>query len=334
MRRTTAIIDSELLELAWRQDAVVAARQLIDLGVRGHGLSARRDRGILHQVMPRIYSVGVAPEDLSRRGWEMVAQLRPRSGPVVLSHTSAASRLGLWDREPKDAPVHVLSEGRACTLTPPASPYAIVTHRSRSLPSSDAFRDGESSVSTACRTCLDLGQTHRPLQIASIIREGIHRRVLDVEELRSRLAQRRAAPGSAAVAAALAWFDRGSAGTRSRSEDELDLLIERAGLPAPLVNVRNATGMPGVEADFVWVHPKLIVELDGGHHDLPGARSFDAMRDESLRAVGWTVLRFHYLDVWQRPWDVIAAIHRALGHCSVTPGARMLPECVGGIRTG
>jgi very-short-patch-repair endonuclease len=48
--------------------------------------------------------------------------------------------------------------------------------------------------------------------------------------------------------------------------------------------------------DFVCLEAKLIVEIDGGVHDLPGRREKDAIRQRWLEGEGYRVLRFSDMD--------------------------------------
>ena len=62
--------------------------------------------------------------------------------------------------------------------------------------------------------------------------------------------------------------------------------------------------------DFVCHQHRLIVELDGGVHDLPAVAARDAERDAWLDARGYRTLRFRND---QRPEDVLSAIFARLG---------------------
>ena len=52
----------------------------------------------------------------------------------------------------------------------------------------------------------------------------------------------------------------------------------------------NATVL-GYEGDATWREARLIVELDGGAHDLPNRREADRERDRKLTVAGWRVIR-------------------------------------------
>ena len=58
--------------------------------------------------------------------------------------------------------------------------------------------------------------------------------------------------------------------------------------------------------DFACLSARLIIEADGGIHDL---RTYDdARRDRWLRSQNFTVVRFRNAQIMDRPHEVIAAI--------------------------
>ena len=91
----------------------------------------------------------------------------------------------------------------------------------------------------------------------------------------------------------MALYAAGSAGTRSGAEDALLRLVA----DEPLVNVE----LLGFEVDFHWPQRRLAVEIDGPAHGRPPSVAEDARRDRTLRAAGYTILRFTDDDVHQRP---------------------------------
>ena len=62
--------------------------------------------------------------------------------------------------------------------------------------------------------------------------------------------------------------------------------------------------------DFVSHEARLIVEVDGPHHDL--RRDADVARQRFLERSGYRFLRFSADDATTRTTDVVAAIARAL----------------------
>lgn len=71
---------------------------------------------------------------------------------------------------------------------------------------------------------------------------------------------------------------------------------------------RRQAPVAGAIADFACHEIRLIVELDGGVHDLHEAR--DAVRDERLRAAGYEVLRFRNAEFSRNPAIVTEAVRR------------------------
>ena len=68
----------------------------------------------------------------------------------------------------------------------------------------------------------------------------------------------------------------------------------------------------GYIVDFVCLKPRLVVELDGGQHDEPSARSYDEKRTKRLEELGLRVIRFWDPDVLKHPHEVAEAIYKAL----------------------
>ena len=76
--------------------------------------------------------------------------------------------------------------------------------------------------------------------------------------------------------------------TRSRAERRFFRHLARSGLPLPEVNEK----VEGRERDYVWHEARLVVELDGPHHDHEPQRRVDRSRSRELVVVGWRVLQF------------------------------------------
>lgn len=92
-------------------------------------------------------------------------------------------------------------------------------------------------------------------------------------------------------------------------------LITAARLPPAQWNVdlHDDTGELIGVGDAVWVEHRVVVELDGlRFHSAPGQRRRDNRKDRRLAVEGWLVLRYTWLDVMERPDEVIAEIRSAL----------------------
>ncbi|SDB30536.1 endonuclease domain-containing protein [Bauldia litoralis] len=73
---------------------------------------------------------------------------------------------------------------------------------------------------------------------------------------------------------------------------------------------RRQMPIEGFIVDFACVEAKLIVELDGGQHDL--AAEADRRRTEAIGTAGYLVLRFWNRDVLTRMDGVLEDIRAAL----------------------
>jgi very-short-patch-repair endonuclease len=115
-------------------------------------------------------------------------------------------------------------------------------------------------------------------------------------------------PGRRAVNHALTDYHPQAHLTKSMPELAYLMLITKHDLPQTKVNQLAE----GEEVDFHWPELKLVVEIDGPHHDTAHQRAKDRTRDALLEARGWTVLRFRATDVRDHPGHVLAETRLAL----------------------
>ena len=75
---------------------------------------------------------------------------------------------------------------------------------------------------------------------------------------------------------------------------------------------RRQHAVAGYILDFYCAGLKLAIEVDGMAHHIDVDRfRRDRRRQNALVALGWTVLRFTWADLTDRPGYVIATIHNA-----------------------
>jgi very-short-patch-repair endonuclease len=107
-------------------------------------------------------------------------------------------------------------------------------------------------------------------------------------------------------------------GTRSTAERVATDLLRRAGITGWEANaeIRDAAGLIGY-GDIAFRAAMLVLEVDGwAYHTDPERFQRDRTRQNRLVAAGWTVLRFTWADLRDRPDEVIAAIRAALGRAT------------------
>ena len=68
-------------------------------------------------------------------------------------------------------------------------------------------------------------------------------------------------------------------------------------------------------ADFVCREAMLVIEADGGHHDL----TRDAVRDRVIGSAGYKILRFWNNDILSNTQGVLRVIHDTLASCMPSP---------------
>lgn len=61
-------------------------------------------------------------------------------------------------------------------------------------------------------------------------------------------------------------------------------------------------------ADFYCHELKLIIELDGGIHELEEVKAYDIRREKKLRELGLTVIRFKNEQVYTEPEVILNAV--------------------------
>lgn len=110
-------------------------------------------------------------------------------------------------------------------------------------------------------------------------------------------------------------------GVESPMESRLRLVLVLAGLPEPVVQHRvhdDESGTVVARLDLAYVQARLGIEYDGECHWEPGAVRRDLRRQNALRALGWSLLRFTADDVLRSPGRLVTQVHSVLSR-TATP---------------
>ncbi len=109
-------------------------------------------------------------------------------------------------------------------------------------------------------------------------------------------------------------LDRRARGRPAGSDLEVLLirLLRAAGLPDPVRQHEACVGAARYCIDLAYPDRRLGIELDGREWHEGDAFQRDRSRQSALVLAGWTVLRFTWADVTERPDQVVALITRAL----------------------
>jgi very-short-patch-repair endonuclease len=289
-------LDRELAELAKRQHAVVALRQLAELGLSASGVRNRVEAGRLHPLYRGVYAVG--HELLTTEGHWMAAVLACGTR-AALSHRSAAELLTIRRRSGR-VRIDITTRTRA------GRRYGrIDVHAGRTLLRKDVAPVNGIPCTSVPRTLLDLADVSDQQAVNRDVERTEAARIFDLGAIDELLARSNGRRGVRRLQRAIAHHRETF--TRSDIEDALLAICEKANLPRPRVNV----WFPhlDIECDFVWHDIRLIVEADSyEYHGDRGAMERDRRRDRRLRADGWRVERFMWREILHEPEAVAEAL--------------------------
>ncbi|NQX27904.1 DUF559 domain-containing protein [Microbacteriaceae bacterium VKM Ac-2854] len=147
---------------------------------------------------------------------------------------------------------------------------------------------------------------------------GRRRKAIARDVLAERLTAFRG-PGRGKLQTALRLMRKGS---ESRMESLLRLLIIRAGLPAPELNVDifDEDGDFIGRGDLVYRSERTIVEYDGGQHGTDAAQyDRDITRWDAFIDAGWRLVRVRKKGVFVNPEETVARIRAKLVAGGWTP---------------
>ena len=291
--------EARLVELASKQLGVVTARNIAACEVPRGLLSRRLETGEWIRLHRGVFKIAWSKATLDEL--EMAAILAAGAG-AVLSHTSAAARLGLA------VPSNPLVQITIPVLRRAPRLVGVQVWRSRDLIAPDVTRRGPFRLTRLARTMIDL---------ASVLDDKWLRAALD-----SALRQGRTN---------LAWISQAlnESGNGHRGADRLRALLAeyRDGDELPdsvlesfAVQLGRATGrkpklhwnvLDGdrrvAEVDLAWPEVRLSVELDSWlWHSSREAFEEDRARDRALQRLGWMVLRWTWGDVSSDPDSLVA----------------------------
>lgn len=301
--------DRRCVELAQTQQGIFTAEQALDAGLSRRALLRRVTSGLLERDLPDVYGVAGAPRTWRR---DLLAAVFWLGLDTVASHRAAAR---MWRLEGFDeAPVEVSTTRSPRVVGPTTAAGApIIVHRVdwRLLPRTTAV-DGI-PVTTVPRTLIDLaGIKHRRVERA--LDEALRRGLVSLADLWD-LVERQWMSGRRGVRVLRRLLIPRTQG-RAPSDSDLQVLfsrvVKRWGLPEPEREYRIRLPQGTIHLDAAYPEGRLGIELDGyAWHADRRAFEGDRARDNELRALGWTVLRFTWTMLRYHDDDVarLVAVH-------------------------
>jgi len=103
-------------------------------------------------------------------------------------------------------------------------------------------------------------------------------------------------------------------GTDSIPETDLRLLLVRAGLPTPTVNlpIFDSTGRVIYYLDLAYEEKRVAIEYDGAYHTDRTQMNHDTARRRALEDQGWRIISVTSLDLATDPAGIVASVRQAL----------------------
>ena len=272
-----------VFELATSQDGVVARTQLLHAGYSSDEIQQLIDTSWLRAVHRGVYAVGHARADAQA---VRHAALLAAGTPSALFRRLAAAHLGLVPSDPR-LPELVVPLRR--TIRRPG----LIVHRSGTIDwRLDVTTVRGLPCTTAARTLVDLAGVLSRTQLERAAEQAEFRRLLDVRAVAAALQRAGSPKGAGALRAALGPDRLDAAVAGSNFEREVLAALLRDGAARPVLQQRfdPPSGEP-IYVDLYWPAARLVVEVDGPHHELPLFRAKDAARDAQLVALGERVIR-------------------------------------------
>jgi very-short-patch-repair endonuclease len=169
----------------------------------------------------------------------------------------------------------------------PRRPAGIRVHRRASLTSDEITDHISIPVTTPACTLIDIATQLEQDELEAAVNEADKLDLISPEELRLVIDRTVPRPGVRALRQVL------DARTFRLTDSELERrflrLVRKAGLPLP----QTRTYVNGFKVDFHWPELRLVVEADGlRYHRTPAQQAKDRVRDQTLTAAGFTILRF------------------------------------------
>ena len=222
------------------------------------------------------------------------------SGGGVISHRSAAA---LWRLPVDEHPqVHVTVDDRRYRLR-----AAGVTLHRVPLSRVETCRFDGLPVTTRSRTLVDLLRTEPIQRGRGLLDRAVQLGWVSAEDLRRSLRDGPGRTGNTRLRELLAGLEPGA---DAESERVLHRLLRRAGISGwrkqHTVRLRHRT----VYLDVAFPKLTLGIEVDGklAHDELSDRFEDDRSRQNELVAAGWTILRFTWRQLHDRPNWVLAQI--------------------------
>jgi len=287
------------------QHGVISRGQALHAGLSERSIGLRVKTGRWRTVYPGVYAQVSTPITWHQRLMAVVL----RGGATALASHSSAALLWRLDGLEQGAIEVSIQAGRCIK--------GALVHRRRPTDNPTvAVKDGIPTTGIQ-RTLLDLCAVVSKRRAAHVMDDALRSGLTTLEKLRELLTTPRA--GTRSLRELLDARDDRDVSVESPLETALLGLFRKHGIPLPVPQHCVMEGGDVIaRLDFAYPELRLGIEADGfrWHGGVERWRR-DLRRENRLKLLGWTVLRFSWWDVHERPEMVASQIRAALGHVSL-----------------
>lgn len=302
-RRRGPLVDSGYVNdwtvVARGQDGVVSADQLFGARLSHSAVARMTDRGELVRLHQGVFLVGGAPLTYRAR---LNGALLATDG--VLGKATAAHLWGMVRAEPQ--PITVLLPHARRVVKPRGAELCRAVVDPQAWLVRDRLR-----LTTRVLTVLDYVPSLSPRDCRTFVDRALHQGWLAVQDVDDHLGRYPGRHGNGVLRRLLPELSDGAAAHSERVAHRL-LDDARIGGWVPNLAVWADGELVGV-LDIGFDDIRLAVEIDGWafHSDVERFRR-DRRKQNALIGLGWTVLRFTWADLVERPAYVVTTIRATL----------------------
>lgn len=298
-------------------------QMLADVGPGQHGL-VERSQALAHGVTPDLIHGGLKQGSIERlfarvyrapgspRTWrqELLGACLSAGRDAVASHRAAVGLHGLAGVRPGALEI-TIGRRKAPNLA------GVTIHCSGDLLPDDVVDVDGVPTTTPDRTLVDLGASSPRWVVDEVMLAALARRLVTIESL-WRMLGRVSRQGRSGAGVLRALLERRSSVPDSVLEGLFLQLVERFGLPAPVLQYPVTSSDRRYRIDAAYPDRLLAIELDGaGTHASPDALQSDLVRQNALVEAGFTVLRFTFTDLTGRRGAVVRQVREMHGRLPI-----------------
>lgn len=222
----------------------------------------------------------------------------------MVSGASAAWLHGVDVRRAPHAPLEVTLPRNA-----PMGPRAGLAVRRALLPDDDIVAVGGIPVTSVLRTAFDLSRRPPLVEAVVALDAFLHVALVRTDELVDYALAHPRWRGVRQIAEVVALAEPRA---ESPMETRLRVLLVLAGLPRPDVQIEvyAADGTFIARLDLGYRQLRLGIEFDGDDHRDRATFVRDLRRQNALREIGWTLLRYTGADCYRYPRRIVVQVSR------------------------